>query len=235
MSFNYAFVTGASQGLGKAFCEYLSVNGYFVFAGVRDIQRFDLAHENVCPVVIDVTSDSSISQACEKVREKTNAIDLLINNAGINKDTATFGNKNLVCKLDQLDRGMLLKMFNTNSVSPLMVTKCFLPFLVTDPCFVINISSNRASFHDELPNENANYGYRASKIALNMYTFCSVWDLPKNVKTFAVHPGDMKTHMNPDGVDDPLIQAEKIINITKNWNDEFNGKFLRYSGELYPL
>lgn len=231
----YAFVTGASQGLGKAFCQYLSVNGYVVFAGIRDIGRFDLKDANIYPVAIDVTSDQSISQACERVCEKTRVIDLLINNAGINKDTATLGNKDLVCKLDKLDRGLLLQMFNTNSIAPIMVIKEFLPLLMSDPCFVINISSNRASFHDELSNENANYGYRASKVALNMFTFCSVYDLPKNVKTFAVHPGDMKTNMNPDGVDDPYIQAEKIIEITKNWKDDFNGKFLRYSGELYPL
>lgn len=231
----YAFVTGASQGLGKAFCQYLSGIGYIVFAGVRDIGKFDLKSANIHPVVIDVASDQSISQACEKVCENTRVIDLLINNAGINKDTATLGNKDLVCKLDKLNRELLLQMFNTNSIAPIMVIKEFLPLLVPDPCFVINISSNRASFHDELPNENANYGYRASKVALNMFTFCSVCDLPKNVKTFAVHPGDMKTNMNPDGVDDPYIQAEKIIEITKNWKDDFNGKFLRYSGELYPL
>lgn len=231
----HALVTGASQGLGKAFAEYLSQNGYVVFAGMRDTNSFEYLNENVIPINLDITSDESIFQAYETVREKTRVIDLLINNAGINKDTATSGNKDMVCKLNSLDRSLLLKMFDTNAVSPLMVTKAFLPLLKANPSYVINISSDRASYHDEFSNSHANYGYRASKIALNMYTFCTTNDLPQNVKTFAVHPGDMKTNMNPDGVDTPIVQAEKIINITKNWNDDFHGKFLRYSGELYPL
>lgn len=231
----HALVTGASQGLGKAFTEYLSQKGFVVFAGVRDTNSFKYLNENIIPTNLDITSDESIAQARERVREKTRVIDLLINNAGINKDTATSGKKDLVCKLDSLDRDLLLKMVNTNAVSPLMVTKAFLPFLVSDPSFVINISSDRASFHDELTNTHANYGYRASKVALNMYTYCSVYDLPKNIKTFAVHPGNMNTNMNPKGVDDPNIQAQKIIGITEHWDDKLNGKFLRYSGELYPL
>ncbi len=116
-----------------------------------------------------------------------------------------------------------------------MILKIFLSLLVPNPAYVIHISSNRASYHDELINTNANYGYRASKAALNMMTFCSLFDLPKNIRTFSVHPGIMKTDMNPTGKDDPLGQAKKIIAITDNWKEELNGKFLRYDGTFYPL
>ena len=68
-----------------------------------------------------------------------------------------------------------------------------------------------------------------------MLTFCSLFDLPKNVKTFAVHPGGVKTDMNPNGEHVPIEQAEKMIAITKNWKEEFNGKFLRFDGTFYPL
>ena len=68
-----------------------------------------------------------------------------------------------------------------------------------------------------------------------MLTFCSVKDLPSNVKTFAVHPGSVKTNMNQQGDQTPYEQAEKIISITKNWKEEFNGRFLRYNGVEYPL
>ena len=67
-----------------------------------------------------------------------------------------------------------------------------------------------------------------------MLTFCSVMDLPDNVKTFSVHPGDVKTDMNEDGTDLPFDQAKKIIEITNNWKDEMNGRFLRYDGTYYP-
>jgi hypothetical protein len=45
----------------------------------------------------------------------------------------------------------------------------------------------------------------------------------------------VKTDMNPTGDQLPFEQAKSIIDITKNWSDEFNGKFLRYDSTLYPL
>ena len=231
----HAFVTGGNRGLGKGFTEYLTSAGFYVFAGVRKLTN-ELKHAKFLEwVEIDVSDDRSIKKAVEAVSQKTEALDLLINNAGVNKDSATDNHKEHVCTLNELDREKLLVMFNVNSISPLMVTKYFLKLLTSNPSFVINISSGRASYNDEYENSNGNYGYRASKTALNMLTHCSTWDLPENVKTFAVHPGGVKTDMNPAGEDDPVEQAGKVIQITENWKDEFNGKFLRYNGVLYPL
>lgn len=231
----YAFVTGAGRGLGIGFVEYLLDRGYFVFAGVREIKSEFKNDENLEYVVCDVTDDTSIDQAVNIIKEKTDSIDLIINNAGVNKDSVTNNHKEKVCKIENLNRKMLLDMFDANSVSPLMITKKFLPLLKNDPSFVINISSCRASYHDEFEGGNPNYGYSASKIALNMFTLRSTKELPKNIKTFAVHPGDVKSDMNPGGNQNPYGQAEKIMDITKNWKDGFNGKFMRYSGEKYPF
>jgi len=230
-----AFVTGANRGLGKGFVDYLSEAGYHVFAGTRKLSSDVKDTKNVTWVEIDVTSDDSISRAVEIVKKSTSSLDLLVNNAGLSKDTATNNHKELVCSLKDLDRSSMQKMFDVNSVSPMMVLKLFLPLLNGKPSFVINITSGRGSYQDEYPNPIGNYGYRASKTALNMLTHCSTWDLPENVKTFAVHPGGVKTDMNPKGEHDPKIQAEMIVEITKNWKDDFNGKFLRYNGVLYPL
>lgn len=232
------FITGANRGLGKGFVEYFLNQDFKVFAGVRNPSSFDSklsSNPNLVIVQIDIANDESIKKAVAIISEKTDHLDFLINNAGNNKDSATNNHKELVCNLSQLDRKSLLKMFDVNSVSPMMVLKQFLPLLKGGPNFVINISSGRSSYKDEIPNTNGNYGYRASKAALNLMTFSSLFDLPKNVKTFAVHPGGIKTDMNPTGTDKPVEQAEKIINITRNWKEEFNGKFLRYNGILYPL
>ena len=231
----YAFVTGANRGLGAGFVQYLSTHGYFVFAGVRKISPLLKSSDMVEYVPCDVSDDSQISACASFVGGKTDHLDLIVNNAGINKESATDGHKELVCTLGELKRENLLSMFSVNSISPLMVTQAFLPLLKGNPSFVINISSDRASYHDEFENSSANYGYRASKAALNMYTFCSTTDLPTNVKTFTVHPGDVHTDMNPQGDHTPLEQAEKILAIMANWKDEYNGKFMRWSGEYYPL
>jgi len=228
-----AFITGAGRGIGKGFVEYFLDQDFIVFAGVRNISKSNNLNKQKSLKIIplDVTSDNSISKAIELISKETDHLDYLVNNAGVNKDTATNNHKELVCNLQKLNRKILLKMFDINSISPMMVLQKCLPLLKGNPSFVVNISSNRASFLDK--NEIGNYGYRASKIALNMMTLCSLMDLPSNVKTFAVHPGDVKTDMNPEGYQIPYEQAKKINEITHNWKDEFNGKFLKYDGTLY--
>lgn len=230
-----ALVTGAGRGLGKGFVEYFLDNNFIVFAGVRTSSTHSLKkHKNLKIIQLDVSSDQSIENALNIVSKETGHLNYLVNNAGLNKDTATNNNKEIVSNLPKLDRKVLLEMFNINAISPMMVLKKFLTLLVNNPSFVVNISSNRASYADKT-NTSANYGYRTSKIALNMMTLASLFDLPKNIKTFAVHPGDVKTDMNPEGYQSPRKQAEKIIAITLNWKDENNGKFLKADGSPYPL
>jgi NAD(P)-dependent dehydrogenase (short-subunit alcohol dehydrogenase family) len=233
-----AFITGANRGLGKGFAEYLLSKEYKVLVGVRNPSLYDSqlkTNHNLVIIPLDVTDDESINKAFQIAKEQTDHLDLLINNAGTNKDSATNNRKELVCKLSQLDRISLHKMFDVNSISPMMVLKQFLPLLNQSNCYVINLSSARSSYKDENENTSGNYGYRASKAALNLMTLGSLFDLPPNVKTFAVHPGSPKTDMNPIGTDLPVDQARRVIDITNNWKDEFNGKFLRYDGTLYPL
>lgn len=233
-----AFITGGGKGLGKGFAKYFLDKGFQVFVGVRNPDNIgeDLKNKkNLIVVKMNVSDDESIKSVFKEVSKKVDHVDYLINNAGLNKDSATNGKKELVCNLNALDRESLLKMFNVNSISPMMVIKFFLPLLHSTPSFVINITSARSSYKDEYPNTNGNYGYRASKAALNMMTFSSLFDLPKNVKTFVVHPGGVKTDMNPTGEHDPIEQAKKIIDISKNWREEFNGRFLRFDGTFYPL
>ncbi len=230
-----AFITGADQGIGYGFALKLLEEGWQVFATSRKPVQDLPVHQNLEWIPLELTEDASIQKAFSLVAGKADTIDLLVNNAGVNKDTVAQNKKEKVCTLKDLDRNLLLDMFNINAISPLLLIKQFVPLLKCNPSFVVNISSNRASFHDEFENELGNYGYRASKIALNMLTFCTLKDLPETVKTFAIHPGNVRSHMNPTGADNPVVTAEKILNIIKNWDDKWNGKFLRYDGTLYPL
>lgn len=231
----YAFVTGAGRGLGKGFVDYLLDQEYFVFAGVREIKEDYKNKENLEYVACDVSNDNSIQKCFENISSKTDSLDLIINNAGVNKDSITNGHKEKVSELKDLDRKLILEMFNINSVSPILVLKKFMKLLKNDPCFVINMSSCRASYNDEFENNYPNYGYAASKIALNMLTFRASKEIPSNIKIFAVHPGDVKTDMNEGGTQKPFDQAEKILNITKDLKKNLNGKFLRWSGEEYAF
>ncbi len=228
-----ALVTGANRGLGLGFTEVLASRGHTVYAGMRRTDGFRASSPNIKAIELDIQDDTSIQKAAETIRSEVGSLDLLVNSAGVNKDTATSNHKELVSKLDSLDREALLLMFNVNSVSPLLVTKYMVPIMTTQHCFIINVSSQRASFSDE--NESANYGYRATKVALNMFTAASLSDLPKNVQTFAVHPGSVKTDMNPWGEISPQESATSILAILDKWQPEKNGKFLNYDGTDYPL
>ncbi len=232
---NIALVTGAGKGLGKGFVEYLLNKGYFVYAGVRDVKSTEIEQQssNLQIIQLNVEDDESIHSAITEIQQQHGKLHLLVNNAGLNKDTATGNHKEQVCKLEYLDRGALNKMFSVNSVSPLMVAKYAAPLMTDAGSFIVNISSNRASYQD-VTNKNANYGYRSSKIALNMITQCMVMDMSANISVFAVHPGSVLSGMNPDGLMQPIKAAKNIYDIIENWNPENNGKYLNNNGAVFP-
>jgi NAD(P)-dependent dehydrogenase (short-subunit alcohol dehydrogenase family) len=232
VNMKYAFVTGANRGLGLGFCHQLVDKGYTVFAATRRVGEFPYTHAHVIPVELHVDDDDSIRRAYKEINERNVQIDLLINNAGVSKRSASVGSAEQVCELEHVNRQALLHMFEVNAVSPLMVVHYFLPLLSSNS-FVVNITSGRSSFANE--GTNANYGYRASKMALNMFTKALVYDLPKYVQTFAVHPGIVATDMKPDGEVLPDEAARQVLSILDNWDTSKNGAFLNTDGSLFPL
>lgn len=238
MNSKVALVTGARRGLGFAFVKRLLSEGYRVVAACRESSTpalQEIASENLTVLQMDVEDDASIEQTIQRVSQITPSIDLLINNAGVNSDTASPDNPNKVRMLEELDRSLLNKMFNINAIGPVMVTKALLPLLKSAPQgFVINISSERASFNERHKDHNYNnYGYAASKAALNMYTYDLAHDLQQHgISIFCLDPGSMKTDMNPGGEISPDQAAEKILSIYNNFTPELNGRFLDNTGKL---
>lgn len=231
-----ALVTGAGSGLGKGFVEFLSNNGYLVYAGIHHLtDENKKIGPNIRPISLDVEDDSSISKVIESIKREQGFLDLLVNNAGVNKDSATSGRKELVTDLKSLNRELLIKMFNVNALGPLMLIKAAVPLLANRGGFIINISSNRGSIAEAARNDNGNYGYKASKAGLNMFTKSLIVDLPKNVYVAAVHPGGVHTKINPKGDLEPREAASKIYKIVENWKPEFNGAFLNNDGSLHSL
>lgn len=228
-----AIVTGANRGLGKGFAEVLAAHGYKVYAGMREPGSYSGSSDTIVPVYLDVTDDDSIKKLVQTIAKAKESIALLVNNAGLNKDTVG-GDKNTVCKLDALDRRALNKMFDVNATSPLIIAKHIVP-LMHGGGLIVNISSNRASFHDEDNKSLPNYGYRASKTALNMFTQALSEELPAGVYTVAVHPGGVLTAMNPSGPATPAEAAQSIYeHIIQSWKPTMNGTFRRKDGSLYP-
>jgi NAD(P)-dependent dehydrogenase (short-subunit alcohol dehydrogenase family) len=85
-------ITGTNSGIGLATAVALGRAGHTVYATVRDLGRAtkltQIVHEERLPVSImtmDVDSDESIKQATTRIYDRGATIDVLVNNAGIER------------------------------------------------------------------------------------------------------------------------------------------------------
>ena len=117
-------VTGANRGIGKALVEdALSRGAKRVYAGAR--QPFAHADRRVTPLILDVTNAAQIRAAAEKV----DALDVLINNAGISVQN------------DLSDRATLERLLAVNLFGTYDMTQAFLPVLSGSRSAIVNILS----------------------------------------------------------------------------------------------
>ncbi|HEX6564689.1 MAG TPA: SDR family NAD(P)-dependent oxidoreductase [Chthoniobacterales bacterium] len=117
-------VTGANRGIGKALVEEaLSRGAKRVYAGAR--QPFAHADRRVTPLILDITNGAQIRAAAEKV----DALDILINNAGISVQN------------DLSDRAALERLLAVNLFGTYDVTQAFLPVLSGSRSAIVNILS----------------------------------------------------------------------------------------------
>jgi NAD(P)-dependent dehydrogenase (short-subunit alcohol dehydrogenase family) len=117
-------ITGATDGLGKALALLLAERGYRVFAAGRSPEKLvhldSVAREKRLPlesVALDVCSDTSVHSAVDAVLTKAGAIDVLVNNAGVNYTAA----------VEDLSMEDWRAQFETNVFGVLRVTRAVLP------------------------------------------------------------------------------------------------------------
>ncbi len=174
-------------------------------------------------IPLDVAVPKSRENAYTAVKEKFTSLDILINNAGM------VGERNL--SLGNLHEENMLRVFEVNSLSPLLVTEKFLDLLRkgSNPK-VVNISSYMGSI---INRENtSNFSYCASKAALNMFSKLLSNSLSKeNVIVVPMHPGWVKTRM---GTQEAPIEPEKsisgMIKVIELLTLVDSGKFLEWTG-----
>lgn len=230
-------ITGSNRGLGFGLVNQFLHSEAIVVATCRNPEIAsnlkDLQIEYSNNLIIEkliVDNESSIQDLRKKLLSQISRIDILINNAGVNAKTLSPENPNKLRKLADLDKDLLLKIFDINAISPILLTKNLINFLQkSDQALVINISSFRASFDDD--DEKPNYGYSASKVALNMFTKHLAREFKNtNISTFSYDPGWVQTDMN-NGEGDLTIQqaAKRLLGRIKNFQASENGEFLRWA------
>ena len=223
------FITGGNRGIGKGLVKIFSEN-YKVFFSTRDEQKArsvmeSISNENIDYVTMNVGHGESVLSAIELLKEKTDSIDILINNAGI----LIPGLKYKIDAIETEDE-TILKTFNINTVGVLRVCKAVLP-MMPPSSRIINISSGMGQMEGM---STGSIAYRLSKTALNALTIVLSQELSsKNIKVNAICPGWVQTDMG--GYDATLTVKESVESIKKFAlsNNFPNGKFLRHS-EILP-
>lgn len=184
------FITGTSTGFGKLTATTLANAGYTVIAGMRGISGKNkaVAKElealpNLEVIEIDVTDDSSVTHAFEKVIQKYGKIDVLVNNAAV----SGFG----LLEAYSLDR--IRQMFEVNFYGVIRTYQAVLPSMRENKSgLIINITSG-ASAHTSpfmVP-------YFASKFGVESITEGLQDELKQfNIDNVSIQPGVYPTEMN---------------------------------------
>jgi NAD(P)-dependent dehydrogenase (short-subunit alcohol dehydrogenase family) len=177
-----ALVTGASTGIGRACAVHLAGLGFEVLAGVRDPAD---APEGLEPVSLDVTSESDVAAAAERVGGELHA---LVNNAGI----AISGPVEVV-PIDEWRRQL-----EVNLLGQIAVTRALLPAILRARGRIVNMSSIGGRVANPL------FGpYSASKFALEAVSDALRREVAADgVRVVSVEPGGIATPIWGKGMDD---------------------------------
>uniref|UniRef100_A0A0B6YQ65 15-hydroxyprostaglandin dehydrogenase [NAD(+)] n=2 Tax=Arion vulgaris TaxID=1028688 RepID=A0A0B6YQ65_9EUPU len=112
-----AIVTGAAQGLGKAFSEVMLQNGakvaltdYSSDHGLKTLAEFQTKYgENkVMFMKCDVTSKEEMAETFQTVKERFGGLDIVINNAGVGFEMGDLWEKTVDVNLKGTIRGTIL-------------------------------------------------------------------------------------------------------------------------------
>jgi NAD(P)-dependent dehydrogenase (short-subunit alcohol dehydrogenase family) len=180
-------VTGANRGIGLELCRQLSERGDEVIGVCRQ------SSPELQQLSVQIVDGIDVSHADDVARlQKTLAgvnLDVLVNNAGILRRD----------KLSELDFDDIEQQFRVNAMAPLRVSAALLGNLSAgSKVFVITSSVGSIT-------ENTSggyYGYRMSKVAVNMAMKSLSVDLAdREIGVFMLHPGyvatDMTDHQGP--------------------------------------
>lgn len=185
----YAFITGASSGIGKATARALAIKGYDLVIASRNLQKLEAvqkdieaeSHVTVTPVVLDVTDTAAIHQVTSVVLEKFGAPDVLVNDAGLARGLESY---------EKSSEEDILEMIDTNIKGLFLVTHAFLPAMVErNTGHIVNLGSTAGIF--------AYAGaavYCASKAAVKTFSDGIRIDvMATDIKVTTIQPGMVET------------------------------------------
>lgn len=224
-------ITGANRGIGLGLTrEYLDRGAHVFAACRRDSEGLFLLQEThgerAVVVPLDVTNPDQIGDARDLVRQHTDSLDILINNAGVLHPSASFRD---------ITGNALMDSLAINTLAPLRIIQYFEDLLVAgESPRIVNITGPTPPI-SQLP-RRGNQTYMVSRYAHNALTRMVALELiDKGVITVAMWPGYVRTDMN--GMDPAATPAEEalpqVVDVIAGLTPEHNGSCLLPTGEIY--
>ena len=184
-------VTGASSGFGKAIATKFAAGGWNVIITGRRKEKLDeLAKAleanygiKTLSLVFDVQDKKAVFDNLQNLPTEWQAINILVNNAGLALGRDSFENANLEDWETMID---------TNVKGLLYASKAVLPMLIKEKGHIINIGSTAGK--EVYKDGNV---YCASKHAVDAISKAQRIDLlPYQIKVTAIHPGAADTEFS---------------------------------------
>ena len=215
-------VTGANRGIGLEYCRQLRQRGDDVIAVCRqssdELTQLDVRIESG----IDLSRETDQSVLAKRLAGV--ALEGVILNAGI---LQTFG-------LDDLDPEGIRRQFEVNALAPLVLARALLNNMSSGGKIAL-MTSRMGSIDDNT--SGGSYGYRMSKVALNMAGKSLAVDLkPHGIAVAILHPGLVRTRMiqfNPLGIT-PEESVRGLLERLDGLTLETTGTFWHANGDVLP-
>ncbi len=222
-------ISGASRGIGLELARQYAEAGDRVFALCRDPAGATKLNEiadasngwlTVHPV--DVADGASVKAAVAEVGDV--AVDVLINNAGINREHQG---------LDDMDYDAFREINEVMMIGPFRVFQAFLPQL--EKAGTARVMSVTSQLGASTWPYGGNYAYAGAKAGLNRVMRSVAIDVKdRGIYVGVIHPGYVKTDMGGPGADiEPSESAAGIIAVTAALSADNSGDFFKWNGEKH--
>ena len=215
-------VTGANRGIGLEYCRQLQQRGDQVIAVCRqsspELDAIDVEIESG----VDLTNEANRANLVRRLAGRS--LDTVILNAGL---LVSMG-------LDDLDPEAIRRQFEVNALAPLLLARSLVPLMPWGSRLAL-MTSRMGSIDDN--SSGGSYGYRMSKVALNIAGKSLAVDLkPDGIAVAILHPGLVRTRMiqfNPRGVS-PEESVRGLLTRIDGLTLDNSGTFWHANGDVLP-